>query len=271
MGMTPRFQVTVNVLPAITASATPESPGNSKPADSILKATSMPPRPRTMNPRPTAPRRLAGQKDRLILEREARAAGYCLIAGVDEVGTAAWAGPMVAAAVILPEDFDPTGLRDGKKKNFKSRLTAYERIRSGAVAIGLAQVSPQEIDDLGFHASHMRLLRDSVAALATQPDFVLVDAFDIPELPIPQKAIPRGDDLSASIAAASIIAKVECDRILDAADAAYPAYGFRDNKGYAGAKDSHHRKALERFGPSEIHRRSVKPVRDWLVRHGDIS
>jgi ribonuclease HII len=212
-----------------------------------------------------------GRKDRLILEREARAAGYSLIAGVDEVGRAAWAGPMVAAAVILLEDVDPSGLRDGKKKSVRSRLTAYERIRSEAIAIGVAQVSPHEIDSRGINACHMQLLRDAVAALEIQPDFVLVDHYEIPDLPIPWKAIPKGDDLSASIAAASIVAKVECDRIMEVADADYPEYGFFQNKGYGGAKGSKHREALERIGPSEIHRRSVKPVRDWLERHGQTS
>lgn len=211
------------------------------------------------------------QKDRLVFEREARAAGYRLIAGVDEVARAAWAGPIVAAAVILPEDVDPSGLRDSKKKSPKSRLTAYERIRSEAVAIGVAEVSAQEIDSQGIDACHMRVLRDAVAALSIQPNFVLVDHYKIPDLQLPQKAMSRGDDLSASIAAASIVAKVECDRIMEAADGTYPEYGFYDNKGYPGPKGSQHREALERFGPSEIHRRSVKPVRDWLKRHGQPS
>lgn len=206
-------------------------------------------------------------KDRLILERKARAAGHSLIAGVDEVGRAAWAGPMVAAAVMLPEDVDPSGLRDSKKKSAKSLLTAYKRIRSKAIAIGVAEVSPHEIDTRGIDACHMQLLRDAVAALATQPDFVLVDFYEIPDLLMPQKAILNGDDLSASIAAASIIAKVECDRIMEAAEVTYPEYGFSQNKGYGGPKGSKHREALERIGPSEIHRRSVKPVRDWLKRH----
>jgi ribonuclease HII len=174
---------------------------------------------------------------------------------------------MVAAAVILREDVDPTGLRDSKKKSPRSRLTAYERIKSEAIAIGVAQVSPQKIDSLGFYSCHMQLLRDAVAALATQPHFVLVDHHEIPDLPVPQKAIPRGDDLSASIAAASIVAKVECDRIMEEADSAYPEYDFARNNGYGGPKGSKHRAALERIGPSEIHRRSVKPVRDWLKRY----
>jgi ribonuclease HII len=222
-------------------------------------------------PLPKASTPLAQQNDRLILEREAWAAGYSLIAGVDEVGRAAWAGPMVAAAVILPKDIDPSGLRDGKKKSVNSRLTAYERIRSEAIAIGVAQVSPLEIDGRGIDACHMQLLRDAVAALGTQPDFVLIDHYEIPNLSMPQKAISKGDDLSASIAAASIIAKVECDRIMEAADAIYPEYGFIQNKGYGGPKGSKHRLALERIGPSEIHRRSVKPVRAWLKSHGEPS
>jgi ribonuclease HII len=209
-----------------------------------------------------------GHKDRLVLEREARAAGYSLIAGVDEVGRAAWAGPMVAVAVILPQDIDPSGLRDGKKKSPSSRLTTYERLRSEAIGIGIATVSPQEIDSRGIDACHIQLLHDAVAALTTQPDFVLVDGYLVPDLSIPRRAIPKGDDLSASIAAASIIAKVECDKIMEAADASYPEYGFAQNKGYGGAKDSMHREALERLGPSKIHRRSVKPVKEWLESHG---
>lgn len=209
-----------------------------------------------------------GYRDRLVLEREARAAGYSLIAGVDEVGRAAWAGPMVAAAVILPEDIDPSGLRDGKKKSPSSRLATYKRLRREAIGIGVAKVSPQAIDNRGIDACHIQLLHDAVAALRTQPDFVLVDRYVIPDLSMPQRAIPKGDDLSASIAAASIIAKVECDKIMEAADASYPKYGFAQNKGYGGAKDSMHRKALELQGPSKIHRRSVKPVNKWLEKHG---
>jgi ribonuclease HII len=208
-----------------------------------------------------------GRKDRLVFEREARAVGHSLIAGVDEVGRAAWAGPMVAAAVILPEDIDPSGLRDSKKMSVKSLLTAYKRIRTEAIAIGVAEVPPREIDSRGIDACHLQLLRDAVAALETQPDFVLVDRYRIPDLPMQQESIPKGDDLSASIAAASIIAKVEYDRIMEAADANYPEYGFSQNKGYGGPEGSKHREALERIGPSEIHRRSVKPVRDWLRRH----
>jgi ribonuclease HII len=208
-------------------------------------------------------------KDRLSFEREARAAGHKLIAGVDEVGNAAWAGPMVAAAVILTEDFDPAGLRDSKKKSPTSLLAAYERIQAGALAIGIVQVSPAEIDR-GFYAAHMRLLREAVAALPLSPDVVLVDHHEIPDLNLPQKCVPFGDDVSASIAAASIVAKVTCDRIMEAADAAYPAYGFRVNKGYPGLKGSQHRTALEQCGPSEIHRRSIRPVKEWLKRHGDI-
>jgi ribonuclease HII len=210
----------------------------------------------------------AGRKDRLIFEREARAAGYSLIAGVDEVGRAAWAGPMFAAAVILPGDIDPSGLGDSKKKSVNSLVTAYERIRSEAIAIGVAQVSARDIDVRGIDACHMQLLRDAVAALGTQPDFVLVDHYCIPDLPMAQKAITKGDDLSASIAAASIIAKVECDRVMESADAIYPEYDFAQNKGYGGSTGSKHREAMERIGPSEIHRRSVRPVKDWLKRHG---
>jgi ribonuclease HII len=175
---------------------------------------------------------------------------------------------MVAAAVILPEDVDPSGLRDGKKKSATSRLTAYERIRSEAIAIGVAEASPRDIDSQGIDACHMQLLRVAVAALEIQPDFALVDHYHILDLPIPQKAIPKGDDLSASIAAASIVAKIECDRVMEAADANYPEYGFSQNKGYGGPMGSKHREALERIGPSEIHRRSVKPVKEWLKRHG---
>ena len=199
--------------------------------------------------------------DRVAYEREARAAGYTHIAGVDEVGRAAWAGPMLAAAVILPEDFDPSGIRDSKKKRTSSLHAAYERIQEGAVAIGLAEISAQQIDELGIDNCHMRILREAVRALRQQPDYVLVDHYEIPELGIDQCPIPQGDDLSVSIAAASIIAKVTLDRIMEEYEGQYPGYGFGTQHGYGGPE---HEKALDTLGISPIHRRSVRPVRDRL-------
>jgi len=196
-------------------------------------------------------------KDRLVFERELRVAGFQLVAGVDEVARAAWAGPMVAAAVILGDDFDIKGLRDSKKMKAEARRRHDERIRSDATAVGIARVTPEAIDSRGIDECHMQVLRDAVANLDPQPEFVLVDHYEIPDLPLPQNAIPTGDDASASIAAASIVAKVECDRIMEAAEATHPGYGFARNKGYGTPE---HRQALARLGPSPIHRRSVGPV-----------
>jgi ribonuclease HII len=204
---------------------------------------------------------MAGGDDRLELERAAEHRGFVTIAGVDEVGRAAWAGPMVAAAVILGREFDPTGIRSSKKMKAKARDEANHRIREEARAVAVWHVEPSELDERGFDECHMDLLRRAVAALEVEPEFVLVDHYTIPELKHPQEPVTRGDDISASIGAASIVAKVVCDQIMLAYHEAYPAYGFARNKGY---RSEEHVAALERFGPCPIHRRSVSPLRKYV-------
>ncbi len=201
--------------------------------------------------------------DREEFEREARALGHSRIAGVDEVARAAWAGPMVAAAVILPVAFDATGIRSSKKMTPERRIWAYERILLGAISVSVTQVSAADIDKMGIDTAHMELLRRAVAGLDKQPDYVLVDYYEIPRLAIPQQAITRGDNLSVSIGAASIVAKVTCDRLMDRYGRMYLGYGFALNKGYGSEA---HLRALAELGPSPIHRLTVGPVRRSLER-----
>jgi ribonuclease HII len=189
--------------------------------------------------------------DREMHERLAREEGYSKIAGVDEVARASWAGPMVAAAVILPDGFDAKGIRDAKKMKQAARAKAYDRITSEAVSFAVLEVSAQDIDSKGIEACHMELLRDVVAALDVEPDYVLVDHYVVPGLPQRQKGIDKGDDLSVSIAAASILAKVTCDRIMDELHLRYPEYGFDRNRGYGTPL---HREALGRWGLTSAHR-----------------
>jgi ribonuclease HII len=196
--------------------------------------------------------------DRLIYEQEARGRGFTRIAGVDEVGRAAWAGPMVAAAVILPQDLKQVGIRSSKKyKSACSRLEAYERIIAEALSVSVEEVSAADIDAKGIDPCHMDLLRRAVEALKVRPDYVLVDHYTIPHLDVKQQPINNGDDLSVSIAAASIVAKVTLDGLMEEFATQYPEYGFDANKGYG---TEPHREALREHGPSRIHRLSSRVV-----------
>lgn len=189
--------------------------------------------------------------------------GYNHIAGLDEAGRGAWAGPVVAAAVILPSG-DPQlgqaldGVRDSKQLSPRQREVLCERICTVAVAIGVGVVSPQDIDALGIVPATRRAMVTAVAQLSPPPDFLLIDALQLDELPLPQKSIIKGDALCLSIAAASIIAKVTRDRLLVAFESTYPGYGFARHKGYGTRQ---HRAALHHLGPCHIHRRSYAPVR----------
>ncbi len=186
-------------------------------------------------------------------ELAARDAGYTLIAGVDEAGRGPLAGPVVAAAVILPLDIDFIGLNDSKKLTPQNRDILYDHLLKELLDMGVGIVEVEQIDALNIYRATLLAMADAVKALLVPPDFILVDGFPIPDAPCPQKAIPGGDGLSASIAAASIIAKVTRDRIMEKLDVQYPQYGFARHKGYATAE---HRKALQAYGPSPVHRRS---------------
>jgi len=197
------------------------------------------------------------EQDRLAALRADEAAawerGARFVAGVDEAGRGPLAGPVVAAAVVLPERLDIEGIDDSKKLTPARREELYPQILSRAVAVGVGSASEKVIDEINILNATFLAMREAVAALATRPDHVIVDGSAIDGLDVPQTAIPRGDERSAAIAAASIVAKVTRDRLLVEMDAAYPGYGFARHKGYGTPE---HIAALARLGPCEIHRRS---------------
>jgi ribonuclease HII len=189
----------------------------------------------------------------LDLEAEAHQAGYPIVAGVDEVGRGALCGPVFAAAVVLADQTDVNGVNDSKQLTAKRRELLSERLRltTRAWAIGAAEAG--EVDALGIVAATHQAMRRAVAGLGLSPDLLLVDGFAIAELPIPQWPVIKGDARSASIAAASIVAKVGRDALMRELDATYPGYGLARNKGYGSQL---HRDALDRLGLSPIHRKS---------------
>jgi len=191
------------------------------------------------------------------LERELRDLGYRLIAGVDEVGRGAWAGPVVAAAVILDLDRLPEGLDDSKRLSPSRREQLFQAIRETAQAIALGIVDAREIDRTNILRATERAMRQAVEGLRPRPDFLLIDAVRLDDLGIPYRALIRGDQISVSIAAASIIAKVTRDRLMREYDGLYPGYGFAQHVGYGTPA---HRDALARLGPCPIHRLSFRGI-----------
>lgn len=187
--------------------------------------------------------------------------GYQLVAGIDEVGRGPIAGPVVAAAVILPRKFFLPGVNDSKLLSEKRRLKMVSEIKRGALAWSIVMISPRRIDQKNILQATKEAMRTAVHELAFRPDFLLVDAVNIPDLDIKQYSIIKGDTLSISIACASIIAKVERDCVMQAYDSIYPGYGFARHKGYATRE---HIIALEGLGPTPIHRGSFEPVKTML-------
>jgi ribonuclease HII len=190
------------------------------------------------------------------LENALRRAGFCYVAGCDEVGRGCLAGPVVAAAVILHPDRHIPGVCDSKLVPAAEREQLYTRIVAGAVAWAVASADPREIDHINIHQASLRAMQRAVMALAPLPDIVLVDAFRVPDLPMAQRGVPHGDRRCSAIAAASIIAKVSRDRDMQALHGRDPRYGFDRHKGYATAD---HLDAVARFGYSDAHRRSFRP------------
>jgi ribonuclease HII len=187
------------------------------------------------------------------------AEGALHVAGIDEAGRGPLAGPVVAAAVILPRELSIHGIDDSKKLTAARREELFGLIARDAVAVGTGIVSHAVIDEINIRRATHRAMRDALAALEVDPDHVLVDGEEIPNLGLPQTAINQGDRLSTAIAAASIVAKVTRDRMLIEFDDRFPGYGFARHKGY-GTKE--HISALTRLGPCEIHRRSFRVVLD---------
>lgn len=180
--------------------------------------------------------------------------GFSLICGVDEAGRGPLAGPVCAAAVILPPDLELEGLNDSKKLSEKRREALYPLICEQALAYGIAFASEQEIDELNILQATFLAMRRAVGQLGQKPDLALVDGNREPDFgDIPVRTIIKGDSRSANIAAASILAKVTRDRFMLEQDAVYPQYGFAVHKGYGTQK---HYAALREFGPCPIHRRS---------------
>lgn len=195
--------------------------------------------------------------DNHFYEFQARLAGYSLIAGVDEAGRGPLAGPVVAAAVILPEDIALDGVRDSKKMSERAREGAFPLIERGAIDISLAVVSPKEIDRINILQATRKAMKQAVLALDLQPDYLLIDGTYPVDLPIHQRCIIKGDELSLSISAASVLAKVYRDRIMYSFHELYPRYGFSSNKGYGTPK---HTEAIKQYGPCFIHRLTFRGV-----------
>lgn len=194
-----------------------------------------------------------------LFETEARRCGYRLVAGLDEAGRGPLAGPVVAAAVILPRRCQLAGLNDSKQLTEKERERLYDEIRRRAVGIGVGQASEREIDAMNILESTRLAMGRAIQALPLLPDCLLLDALELPAVHLPQRAIVKGDALSVSIAAASIVAKVTRDRLMDEYHLRYPQYNFRAHKGYGTAE---HLRMLAAHGPCAIHRRSFRPVGD---------
>lgn len=190
------------------------------------------------------------------IENAIRRMGFNHVAGADEVGRGCLAGPVVAAAVVLdPNRYIPR-ICDSKTVTALERVRLYERITRTAICWGVAGCEPEEIDEINIHQASLRAMQKAVLMMAPLPDFVLVDAFRVPGLPMAQRAVIHGDARCTAIAAASIVAKVTRDRMMLELHHQDPRYGFDRHKGYA-TKD--HLDAVSRFGYSVVHRRSFRP------------
>mgnify|MGYP001359979168 CR=1 FL=1 len=197
-----------------------------------------------------------------------RRQGCKLIAGIDEAGRGPLAGPVVAAAVIIPDSFNASWLsdiRDSKQLKPQQREVLFSYMQDTEIVLSYGLTSSREIDDIGIVAATRKAMLLAVQQLSNRPDFLLVDALPIPQSGIPFKSIIKGDQRCISIAAASIVAKVTRDRIMLEEDIRYPGYGFAVHKGYPTRT---HIKHLERLGPCQIHRRSFSPVKA-IISRGD--
>lgn len=191
--------------------------------------------------------------DKLFYERQFIAEGRKYVCGADEVGRGPLAGPVVCAAVIMPLDDIIEGVDDSKKLSARRRESLYEKITKKAVAYGICRVEPQIIDEINILEATKLCMKNAIESLAVIPDFVITDGNMTLDIDIPQQSIIKGDGLSYSIGAASIIAKVYRDNLMDEYAQLFPEYGFEKNKGYGTAE---HIEAIKKHGLCEIHRRS---------------
>ncbi|MEE9218265.1 MAG: ribonuclease HII [Acidobacteriota bacterium] len=190
-------------------------------------------------------------------ESRAAASGYRCVAGVDEVGRGCLAGPVVAAAVVLADGLDLSGLRDSKQLGERARELWARRLRRQARAWAVGEAVSEEVDRLNVLEATRLAMGRAVRALPEAPDLLLIDAVALGSLDLPQESLVRGDERSVSIAAASVIAKVHRDRFMRLVSSRYPRYAFSKNKGYGTFE---HRRALREFGPCRLHRRSFHGV-----------
>ena len=196
-----------------------------------------------------------------MLENSVLSQGYGSIAGMDEAGRGALAGPVVAACVMLNPEQIPSGINDSKKLTDKRRRALYEKIAEQALAVGVGVVEPVIIDNINIYNATKLAMKKALLNLQSPPDFLLIDAVKLYDISISSISIPKGDCRSVSIAAASIIAKVYRDDVMITYADSYPEYRFSSHKGYGTAA---HRDALRKYGPTELHRFSYAPVRECL-------
>jgi ribonuclease HII len=209
--------------------------------------------------------RALSQFPNLDEEDKLKSQGYELIAGIDEVGRGALAGPVVASAVILPHPAKLSwfGLvRDSKELNYRKRESLFDLINKEAIAVGIGIVPPQVIDSINILKATRLAMMQAVEKLSTKPSFLIIDRLGLSQCPIPQRGITRGDKTCLSIACASIIAKVTRDRIMEELDIMYPGYGFAQHKGYGTGR---HISCLRELGPSPVHRLYFAPVRNAIA------
>ena len=201
-------------------------------------------------------------QDNYYFERKLRDEGITLIAGVDEVGRGPLVGPVVAACVILPEKFSLDGLTDSKKLSEKKREFYYDEIMKQAVSVGVSIISEEVIDKVNIYEATKLAMKEAISKCSVRPEHILIDAMPL-SIDIPTTSIIKGDFKSITISAASVIAKVTRDRMLDELDKKYPMYDFKDNKGYPTKK---HLDAIEKYGIIKEHRKSYGPVKNYLEK-----
>ena len=199
--------------------------------------------------------------DMWFFEKKASENGFSKIAGIDEAGRGPLAGPVVSAAVMLPASFSASGITDSKKLTPKKRDYFFDKIHDHAIAVGVGIVGPSEIDRVNILEAARHSMALSVENLSLKPDYLLIDGIFRISSDLPQKPIPKGDSLSVSIAAASIIAKVTRDRIMQKYHLEYPQFGFLQHKGYPTRA---HKLAIRKYGCCPIHRQSFKGVKEYL-------
>ena len=201
------------------------------------------------------------EPDTYSLERCLRLKGYSWIAGLDEVGRGPLAGPVVAAAVILPDNCDSSCFVDSKTINAKQRSRLYKELKNNGAIIGVGIVPEADIDRLNILQASLLAMKKAVLSMPAQPDFLLVDGNQPVPIGIPQQSLVKGESKSSSVAAASIVAKVIRDDLMDRYHLQYPQYNFQQNRGYPTLE---HREAIRVFGPCAIHRQSFKGVREYI-------